>query len=308
MTARFEWQYLRMAARYPPLPLVFRVMIWPLRILATLASLLAIFVILFMSTWGEPGIPGATLIALFGFTLLMWIHPLSPWFLGVLGAIAIGSILTGNPVGGLVGIGLVALLWWMRRRGGGLFQKSQSPPRLEPTTPDASMVGARRHIRAFEQLGFERAGAYRARLGPVWITVSLLVDDALRAYASVTDAVINVTSLFPADRGLVTRNSELRALPPHLLVNSEPGASPDQLVDSHRRALELVAEKDHFPISVDPSELVDIAIESERRVAGWTPPSSFSSDDWAGPLWRRGGRYQQIDDWHGTVADPDHSS
>ena len=297
-----------MAGRYPPLPFVFRLLIWPLRILATLASLLAIALILFVSTWGEPGFSPESLIALFGLTLLVWIHPLSPWFLAVLGAMTVSSFLSGNPVGGLVGIGLVGLLWWLTRRGGTVSRSSRAGDRFHVLSPDAAMPGARRHIEAFERLGFERVGAYGARIGIVQVKVSVLLDAEQKSYASVTDAVLNVTSLFPGDRGLVTRNNELRALPPHVLINAESGASPEQLVESHRRALELVAERDHFPTTINPSETLEIAIASEQRVLAWKQPRSFDSRASSGPLWQRSGRYQQIDDWHGGADEPDQTS
>jgi len=296
-----------MTSRYPPLPFVIRLLIWPLRILAILASLLAIALILFVSTWGEPGFAPESLIALFGFTLLVWIHPLSPWFLGVLGAIALSTMVSGNPARGLAGLGLVGLLWLLRRPGGSGIRVRQSRSRFEIAPPDTAMVGARRHIRGFEALGFERVGAYRTRIGPFPVTVSLLIDQIGTSYASVTDAVVHVTSLFPSDRALVTRNNELRVLPPHLLVNSEPGAAPAELVQSHRGSLTLVAERDHFPLTLSPSELADIAIAGEQRVLEWTPPRSVDPTAWSGPLWERGGRYQQIDDWHGW-ADPDQAS
>lgn len=297
-----------MTGRYPPHPLAVRLLIWPLRIVATLASLLALAVMLFVSTWGEPGISSGTLVALFGFTLLTWIHPLSPWFLGVLGAMAVGWMFSDNPAGGLAGLGLVGVLWWLRRRGGTAFGQNRIASRLEAVEPDAAMALARRHIRSFEALGFQRVGAYRARIGPIRVTVSLLIDESHQSYASVTDAVMHVTSAFPGDRALVTRNNQVRALPPHLLVNSEGGGSPEELVQSHRRALLLVAERDHHPITISPPQLVDFAIESERRVLGWKPPRSADSRAWSGPLWQRAGRYQQIDDWHNAAARPDQAS
>lgn len=106
-----------MAGRHPPLPFVIRLLIWLLRILATLASLLAIALILFVSTWGEPGFTPEALLTLFGFTLLVWLHPLSPWFLVVLAAMSVSSLILGNPLRGFVGLGLVGVMWWLTRRG-----------------------------------------------------------------------------------------------------------------------------------------------------------------------------------------------
>lgn len=289
-----------MARRHPPLPFVIRLVLWPLRIVLTLASLAAVLLTLFVSTWGEPGLRTGSLLTILGFTLLVWIHPMSRWLPAVLAGLALVSVFAGNVIGGLVVLVLVAFIWWQRRTGKGTL-----PLRLDRMTPvglDETMIGARKTVQQFEKLGFARAGAYRTPIGFFPTTVTLLLSEDRMSYASVTDAVVHVTSVFPEHRALVTRNHDVMPLPPYLLANSESGAPPAELVQSHHRSLSLVAERDHHPNTLDAAELTEVAMESERRVKEWIGAGRPNALDTSGRLWERGGRYQQIDDWHAAAS------
>ena len=166
------------------------------------------------------------------------------------------------------------------------------------------MRKARAFVAEFTAGGFEQVGALRFAIGPLKVIESLLLAPDGRSYASVTDAIVHVTSLFADGRGLVTRNSDHSQMPDYLLVNSAPGASPTELMASHARALALVAERDHYPLTIAAPELAQIALDSERAAIEWAAARRHSTDgvDGHGPLWSRPGRYEQIDAWHGSVA------
>lgn len=84
-----------------------------------------------------------------------------------------------------------------------------------------------------------------------------------------TDAVQEVTSRFPEGRSLITRNSNLNALPSTVLINPISGATPEALVTGHNRALESLAEHGHFPTPLNASELAQIAIDAELGTIEW---------------------------------------
>lgn len=125
------------------------------------------------------------------------------------------------------------------------------------------------HVAAFEELGFEQAGAYA--FDPVrgkTVVATLLVGPERDEYVVVTDLVLVLTSLFGA-RVFLTRNSASASLPPEYLSNDLRGAEPRELADAHRRGLELLAARGLVPEPIDAEQVVKIQLEVERRCSEW---------------------------------------
>lgn len=104
--------------------------------------------------------------------------------------------------------------------------------------------------------------------------------------------------------GMILGVGALTRLPDYLLVNSAPGGSPSELIASHSRALELVAESGHYPLTIAAPELPQIALDSERAAIEWaaTRRRPAGEIEGSGPLWSRPERHEQIDAWHGYGA------
>ena len=284
-----------MRSKHPPLPTAIRPIFWILRAFGSVVGVVSLALVVWFAVEGQlASVPPVLGLGL-AFAVLTWVPPTSRWHLALLAALGLVVAVFFQDwwVGAIV---LAAVAWaaWSRRRVGPL------PKELEVAETDAVMRNARRFVGAFQTLGFDQVGAYRARIGPVRITVSLLLASDQESYASVTDAVMNVTSRFPDGRSLVTRNSNLHGLPHDVLANPAPGAKPAELVASHQRALETLADHGHLPRRLTAPELSQIAIDSELRMVEWmsgmtrTPrPEDRSA------LWDRPDRAERITAWHG---------
>jgi hypothetical protein len=124
-------------------------------------------------------------------------------------------------------------------------------------------------VAAFEALGFEQVGAYAFDPEPEHTVVAtLLLGPTRDEYAVVTDLVLNVVSLF-GPRLLITRNSASMSLPPEYLANDLRGAAVDELVESHRRGLELLRARGLTPGEIDGEGLVELQLSLERRCIDW---------------------------------------
>lgn len=236
-----------------------------------------------------------------GFAALTWMGPfgkLFPVALGTLGLVAAYAI--GSWVVAVVTLGSAILLVVMRRRPLGSGAIRVNPDRIEILESGAAMKNARPFVEAFRSAGFEHAGATLLRLGPTRVINTLLISPDARSYASVTDSVVHVTSLFPGGRGLVTTNHGLNPMPDYLLADPVPGGSPVELIESHAAALETVAQRGHFPIGISAPELPPLSIDAERAVIEWArrrkghprrPPSA--------PLSEREDIDAALAAWHG---------
>lgn len=289
-----------MRSKHPPLPTAIRPVFWILRVFGSVVGLVSLALVVWFAVEGQlASVPPVFGLGL-AFAVLTWLPPTSRWHLPLLAALGlvVAVYLQDWWVGAIV---LAAVAWavWSRRRVGPL------PKELEVAETDAVMRNARRFVEAFEALRFAQVGAYRARIGPVRITVSLLLASDQESYASVTDAVIDMTSRFPDGRSLVTRNSNLHGLPDDVLANPAPGAKPAELVVSHQRALETLAEHGHFPTSLTAPELSQIAIDSELRMVEWMSGMARTPqpEDTAA-LWDRPDRAERIAAWHGGGDSP----
>ncbi len=293
-----------MAPANPPLPSITRPLFWLLRAFGILILVGALYAAFLAANQGRWDTAVLVLALGAGFAVMTWLHPLNPWFAMLLGATGLLTAwATQNLTGALLSVAFAGvLLWWPRRarRPGAVKVRVD---RLEVVDPSTVMRGARGWVEEFERHGFTQAGAVAMPKGPFRAVESLLVSSDGLSYAAVTDAILHVTSLFPDGKALVTRNNDLAAQPPWVLVDNLPGGSPSDLIESHRKALELVAERDHYPVRLSAADLPALAIEGERSAAEWgqsgtprvvSPPR--------GQLWNRLGRYDEIDTWHGAAA------
>jgi hypothetical protein len=284
-----------MRRNHPPLPSAVRPIYWTLRTFGTLIGLGGILlaaVAAQQELWGTAiGSAGGGIL----FAVLTWLPPTSRWFLPLMTVLALGVALALRSWL-IAGILLAVIAWglWFRRRVGPI------PKQFEIIEADAVMKNAGRFVDAFRAVGFESAGAYRARIGPVRIVVSVLLAPDHTSYASVTDAILEVTSLFPDGRRLITRNSNLNALPGDVLINPIPGAGPEALVAGHQRALGILAKLEHFPAALTASELAQMAVDRELRTIEWLKEQGRSRkpDDQV-VLWARSDAVERIAAWHG---------
>jgi len=299
-----------MARRHhPPLATAVRPFYWVVRTWGVLVGLGALYIGVLAAVRGSWSIVITTLILAGGFVVLTWMHPLSRWFVptlvgqGILAVILLQSKTTAAILAAVIGIGV-----WSRLRplrGGGA---RVDPNKIFIDEPGAVMKNARAFVDEFEATGFEQVGALRFSFGPIKVIESLLLSPDGLSYAAVTDAIVHVTSIFSGGRGLVTRNSDHVVLPDYLLVDSVAGGTPAESIESHGRALALVAERDHYPIPVAAFELPQIALKSERAAIAWanTNRRVARSASGRGALWSRRERYEQIDAWHGAgQTEPD---
>lgn len=289
--------------RHPPLPSAVRPLFWVLRAFGVVVGTGGLYAAALAVTQGKWSTAFLVFVLSGGFAALTWMHPLSSWFLPTLvGFGFVAAILVGNWTIALVALGPAALIFWFRHRPSGSRGARLNPDRIAIIEPDAVMRNARAFVAEFTAAGYEQIGALRLSIGPVKVIESLLLAPDGRSYAAVTDAIVHVTSLFPGGRGLVTRNSDHARLPDYLLANSTPGGSPAELVASHAKALELVAERDHYPLAIAAPELPRIALDGERAAIEWAATRRHSNAETGGggPLWSRPERYRQIDAWHGT--------
>lgn len=284
-----------MRRNHPPLPSAIRPVYWILRTVGTIIGAASIVVAVLVSLQGRGAFAALILALGVSFAVLTWLPPTSRWHMPLLAVLGV-AVVVWHRNWLIAALLFAAIAWsaWSRRRIGPL------PGEFEITEVGAVMKNAGKFLDSFESLGFEQVGAYRARIGPVWITVSLLLSPDRESYASVTDAVLEVTSLFPDGRTLITRNSNLNALPERALINPLSGATPESLVAGHGRALETLAEHGHFPTPLTASELAQIAVDSELGTVEWMKEQRRARrpDDTA-VLWDRPDAAERIAAWQG---------
>lgn len=205
-----------------------------------------------------------SIVAGVGYAILTWIPPTSRWLFPAMLTLGLGvSLVLESWLIATMLLGIISWAAWSRTRLG------TPPTGFEIAPPDAVMENAGEFVEAFRSLGYERVGAYRAMVGRVPVTVSLLAAPDGISYASVTDAVLNVTSLFPDGRSLLTRNHNVVGLPPEILINPAPGAPPEELASSHAAALRALAEHGQHPLDLPKQDLPQTAIDGELRTIEW---------------------------------------
>lgn len=286
--------------RHPPLPSATRPFIWALRAFGVVIGLAGFYLAAVAAATGSWSIASAALIVGSAFAALTWMHPLSNWFaptlvgLGIVVAITLQSWTTAAILAVLIG-----LVVWSRLRPFSMGGPRVDPDEIVIDEPGSVMKNARAFVDEFEAAGFTQVGALRFSVGPITVIASLLLSPDRLSYAGVTDSILNLTSRFSAGRGLLTRNIDRTPLPGYLLVDSVAGGSPTEMIESHVRALSLLAERGYQPISIVASELPKIALESERRVVAWATAnrSEARSAKGRGPLWSRPQRDDQIEAW-----------
>ena len=282
-----------MRSRHPPLPSEVRSAYSALRVFGMVLGISGLVLAVVCAANGFW--PGAAWSAGTGvlFAILTWVPPTSRWLLP--GMVLLGLGISLSLRSWLMAAALLAIVgWsaWAQRRPG------RFPEKFEVTEPDIVMSNAEEFVEAFRSLGFEQVGGYQAKLGRVPVVVSLLMSPDGISYASVTDAVLNVTSLFPHGRRLLTRNHNVVGLPAETLINPVPGAEPGELAAGHLRALETLAEHGHLPLDLIRDDLPQVAIESELQAIEWMKGKSRaprSSDKRA--LWERPDRAERIVGW-----------
>lgn len=133
--------------------------------------------------------------------------------------------------------------------------------------PDAVGTGAEEFIVEFERRGYEQVGALTTPVGGHDLVISLMVGPDHDRYASVTDAVVTLTSTF-GGRSLVTRNSARSRMPPGMLDNPLRGAGPEELDAVHSEALALIAPHAR-PDPLDAETITSRALDTERKHIDW---------------------------------------
>lgn len=133
--------------------------------------------------------------------------------------------------------------------------------------PDAVGAGAEEFIVEFERLGYSQVGALTSPVGGHELVISLMAGNDNDRYASVTDAVVTITSTF-GSRSLVTRNSARSRMPPGMLDNPLRGAGPEELDAIHSEALALIAPFAR-PDPLDAETITCRALVSEREHIDW---------------------------------------
>jgi hypothetical protein len=191
---------------------------------------------------------------------LLWLTVLLYALIPVLVGSAFGHPVIGALVGAVVAGG--ALLNAVR----GLRAVADTLRPLEIATVDPEAAG---HVAAFEALGFEQVGAYA--FDPVpgkTVVATVMLGPRRDEYAVVTDLVLDVISTF-GPRWLLTRNSASAPLPPEYLSSDLRGAEPNELVDAHRRALEILGARGLKPDAISREHLLETQLSSERRCTEW---------------------------------------
>lgn len=290
-----------MRQRHPDLPGPVRPIFWTLRALGVFIALVSVVCATWLALRGEWGYALWALVFGIPPAVLPWLHPMSVPFAAVLAALGllVGFIAQSWFIAAiLVGVA-VLLLWSMGRPVGAGIEMS-----LQEVESGSMMKRAHRHVEAFTSAGFDQVGAYGGRYRWSDIIATLLHSPDARSYASVTDVLWHMTSVFPDGRRLLTRNSHHGTLPPNVLVNPMPGATPQVLIASHARALEVLAEHGHTPVPVHRDELVGLAIETEIEAMQWGRTRSRTA--WsrvrATPLWDRPDAAERIAAWRGATG------
>ena len=282
-----------MRSKHPPLPTAVRPTYRVLRAFGILLLVAGVVLAVLLAINDQWMVAAWTLGLGITFVVLTWLPPTSRWQLPL--TILLGVVVAVSLQSRLVAVGLFAVFaWsaWSRGRVGPL------PSDVEPAESGAVMENAEKFVEDFKSLGFEQVGAYRATIGRVHVIVSVLLSSDNKSYASVTDAILEVTSLFPDGRSMVTRNSNQSPLPPNVLDSPDRGAAPDELVVSHQRALETLAEHGHSPRRLIAAELTQTAIDSELNAIDWMRDMSrIPRPDYTAPLWKLPDRSELIAAW-----------
>lgn len=289
-----------MARRHPPLPTEARPVFWVLRTIGLLIGLSGLYLAAVAAQKRAWSIMVATLFLGGGFFALMWMHPLSAWFLPtVVGlSVVVAFILRSWAIAAILAA-FVALLAWSRLRPFARAGSRLDPDKIAIAEPGAVMKNARAFVDEFKAAGFEQVGALRYSVGRVEVVESLLLSPDGFSYAAVTDSILHLASRFPEGRELLTRNSNRIPLPDYFLINSVAGGGPTELMTSHRGALALVAERGHEPVPTMAPDLARLVLDGERAAIAWTNANRQAASSFAGrrPLSVRPGRHEEIDAW-----------
>lgn len=222
--------------------------------------------------------------------LLLAAAPIRPGTLAgslvVAGTAAAGWVFGRPVVGAIAGVGLL---------GYGYARSRRLPPDLQPAAlqrapDDAVGVGAEGFVEQFTRLGYRQVGALTTPVSGFQLIITIMSGPAGDRYASVTDAVLTVTSTF-GFRTLVTRNSASSLLAPEMLDNPVVGGAPAELDAAHTAALSLLTAQ--LPVdTLNPEDTTERAMAGEVREIAWVreQPSHL----------RRGGNRRAIP----LVADP----
>ncbi len=271
-------------AKYPPLLPKTRTLFVVFRAVAVLMVLLAVWAIATGDTAELTTTELRILIGAIALVVASWMSPYSPWFLVFL---AVPIIVF--PISGATGIAVFAVtvgvfVWLVWRRTQPVIL---DPAGVRRVDDDAVMPGAIAFVEEFERLGWSRIGAVGADLGKLDVTMSGLMSPDRTSYVEVTDLVIAITSVFTDGRTLVTRNSGGHTMGDWVLANDMRGASPTELAQGHRRALEILRTQSISPQRLEKTGLVDFIVEQERASIGFANgqrPKLANSLKGVGPL------------------------
>ena len=288
-----------------PVPSAIRPLFWVLRGFGVILGVGSLYVAALAVGQGLWWLAGAVVIVGGGFMALTWMDPLDKRMVPTLvGIFALLAVLARSWFVALLFLGTAVLVGWSRRPGSPpLFR--MKPANVVVAAPDSVMKNARAFVAEFTRVGLTQVGALGFSIGPVKVTASLLLSADGKSYASVTDAILSVTSLFPEGRSLVTLNNNLVSLASTTLLNEVRGGSPAELMQSHAAALAALAERDHYPVSVAATELSQIAVDRERAAIAWVAAHGKRQGFTAGPLLGREDLDGHIAEWHGS-AEPLH--
>lgn len=247
--------------KYPPTPPGFR---WAI-IIMRVSSAITLVTALYLGTpqlGGEETLHAVRFIAgALAFVAATWVSPYSTAFLVLIGfALVVTPIGTGSSAI-FVAIPALILAWllYARRRAVKI-----DPDAVSRAEDDAVMRHAIRNVEDLKSLGWEQVGALSVRIRLSTIVASILLHPDRTSCAEVTDIVVAITSQFPGERKLVTRNSGGAPLPPSSLTNDHRGAKPLALAIAHDEALRLLEANGFTPIQFDRDEVTDFVIAAER--------------------------------------------
>lgn len=234
-----------------------------------------------------------------------WVHPLSTnvfsYLVVSLLMMMIGTFSLLVTTGGTMAIVLLVVASRVRRT-------SQVPTSsLRLIEPNAIMPRAVATRDELARLGFATVGAYAANAGGHDIIISVMLAPDRRSFASFTDATMTITSMFDGSHALQTATSAMVPSPPWVIENPQVGADPVELLDSHDKALTIVAERNATPLALEPGTVATLALRNELQQVLWLDANPFRLTplELQEPLWHRLGRYQEIEDWLAAEPPPE---
>jgi hypothetical protein len=253
--------------KYPPAPKGARRLIWVARALAAAAFVVGLSMAMLAAREGETVLAMLFVAISVAYVLGTWANPLSPMLWIAIGTIVVVLlILDPGALTITLAIG-TAVLFWLRGR-------KQSTPidasTLRPVAPEAVMPGAEEYVGRLTDRGWRQAGAYEFDALTSAVIASVLVHPDLDRHAEITDMVFAIESRFEGSLILLTISSGRTRLPPNYLANDVLGASPDELADSHQRALDLLAGFGVTPLEVAEHTIVSEAMASEVETIEWS--------------------------------------